>query len=184
MTDYTPSDAAKNYAHFDGTDLKDHDWSNCLRAQNFDAGVAHERARRPRVITTAAEYAERITRGTDAHWDQESVRWAITNAFNDGQYAATDEPTPILLTDPDDPRIRDGARERWVFSDGSAVEGAIVMKDFGACIRYADGYRSFSIGSCTPAARFLLAEAPDPDADVIVRGLAEPARRGTAQFGS
>jgi len=68
---------------------------------------------------------------------------------------------PVLLT-ADDPRWRDGAKVRGEFADGSAVEGILIRRE----IRWGDpDYYYLYTGNL--AAIYLIAEAPDPDADDI-----------------
>ena len=67
-------------------------------------------------------------------------------------------PAPVLLT-ADDPRWRDGAKIRGEFADESAVEGRI--RDGVLWVALMLG--GFGFGEMT--AVYLLAEAPDPDAD-------------------
>ena len=79
----------------------------------------------------------------------------------------TDVPAPILLT-AGDPRWRDGAKVRGEFADGSAVEGILIRRE----IRWGDpDYYYLYTGNL--AAIYLLAEAPDPDADVVANLVCE-----------
>jgi len=72
-------------------------------------------------------------------------------------------PAPVLLT-ADDPRWRDGAKARGVFEDGTAVEGIVEGNTLAAGSQSTCGiYRNRGHF----AAIYLLAEAPDPDADTI-----------------
>ena len=84
-------------------------------------------------------------------------------------------PAPVLLT-ADDPRWRDGAKVRGEFADGSAVEGILLRRE----IRWGDpDYYYLYTGNL--AAVSLLAEAPDPDAELrhrIVTALNEATTDG------
>jgi len=63
---------------------------------------------------------------------------------------------PVRLTDPDDPRIKDGARVRY------QIDATIGKHDGDTAARWVKSW----IGT-TDAEVYLLAEAPDPDADAI-----------------
>lgn len=113
----------------------------------FDAGCAHALATvTPRTISTAAELAalpvgqkvedcdgDGYTKNKNGEWECYSVdhrRVWISGTL--AMYApltllvpATAAPEPVRLTDPDDPRWKDGAKVRGEFSDGSAIEGAV-----------------------------------------------------------
>ena len=89
--------------------------------------------------------------------DGAAHRSAELLAFADAVWPAP-FPAPVLLT-ADDPRWRDGAKVRGEFADGSAVEG--ILRDGVLWVALMLG--GFSFGEMS--AVYLIAAAPDPDAD-------------------
>lgn len=109
----------------------------------------------------------------DWYCARDSVRAFVRAAFDAGAASAPAASRPLvawereLLGEPvlltaDDPRWRDGAKVRGEFADGTAIEGILIRRE----IRYGDpDYYYLYTGNL--AAVYLLAEAPDPDAELI-----------------
>lgn len=155
-------------------------------AEAYDAALATVTpAPRPRTITTAAELdalpGGSAVRGGDG-WvyqcNHASTAWYLglrSEPMTSEQVAqdapltllvpATAVPEPVRLTDPEDPRIKPGARVRNVADFTVAPGFGSEYDEYGLngvrdCIREHDDNESW----------FLLAEAPeDPDADVLGR---------------
>ena len=193
-SDYTPSDAAKAYAIEQGHEScaqTPSRWATCDCMPTFDAGCAHALAMvTPRTISTAAELdalpekAAVLDSAGDA-WQEKFGEWGwargnllLTAARLVEEYApltllvpATAAPEPVRLTDPDDPRIKPGAviefrADRTIVDDGdpaangqwslSALHNAMAGGLIGSI---GFGEREF----------ILLAEAPDPDAELVAK---------------
>ena len=104
--------------------------------------------------------------GSSVHGDSYSLWATIARAFDASAAllapASPPVPAPVLLT-ADDPRWRDGAKVRGEFEDGSAVEGIVEGGSLAAGSQSTCGiYRNRGHF----AAVYLIAESPDPDADV------------------
>ena len=169
MTIY--SDAAKAYADSSVDDDSYSLWFTIARA--FDAGFepgakyGAASARQPeRVLTPVYPFTdgdctvigpECISTTPDSTPD---CRLAWRGVWFSPLVPASVPAEPERLTDPDDPRWRDGAKIRGEFADGSAIEGILIRRE----IRWGDpDYYYLYTGNLT--AIYLLAPAPDPDAD-------------------
>ena len=160
-------------------------------AAAFDAGVAHERSQsKPRTISTAAELdalQKRTVVIGDSGWAWEKrldnywygeggyvARTSSAIATNYGPFtllvpASESAPEPVRLTDPDDPRWKDGALVRGEFKDGSAIEGYLETDKRLRFIRYGEidpGTWYINLDNEVPKV-YLLAEAPDDDEPIL-----------------
>lgn len=173
------SDAAREFASTHYREERSIGWHEVASA--YDAALA---TLQPCTITTAAEldalpWKSAIRDRDGSIWfkrdrdDDECWMLDIGTDWETSQWvsqfgpltllapvpAAT--PEPVRLT-PEDPRWRDGAKVRGEFEDGSAIEGIITRGyriDGGAKVFQYSVPRSYF------TAIYLLAEAPDPDAE-------------------
>jgi len=163
-------------------------WTASDVAAAFDAGAASVTVRaepittyrQPERVLTTSEFLRTAEDALvrDKHGNIRSIRSA--RVTDDGPYVLVYDPTapasppvpePVLLTS-EDPRWRDGAKVRGVFADGTAVEGWVDDSGQGRlCVprAYIPDVASHTWWRTRFAAVSLLAEAPDPDADVVVR---------------
>lgn len=159
----------------------------CLESlkEGYDAALASVTVR-AEPITTAAELAallpRRVVRDRMGHdWEKgpgysrptdgvfrkrDGDRWGTTCAFpealvKDGPLTLLAPASPPVLLTADDPRWRDGAKVRGEFEDGTAVE--CIIRNGVAWL----GESLFGFGFGDYARVILLAEAPDPDADLV-----------------
>jgi len=169
LTDF--SAAAQTYVvSLTGDDCTRSKWDTARHA--FDAGAASVPPAEP--ITTAAQLDALPGRSvvlSEPGWafqkNADKDAWYL--GFSDRRWTADEVadyrpltllapasppvPAPVLLTDPEDPRIRPGARVRYV-SDH--------------CV--GDGFSPFTVKQWvkdSPTEVYLIAEAPDPDAEVL-----------------
>lgn len=199
MTTYLPSDRAQKYArslHYKGIPPVE------IAAEGFDAGLAAAASDAlatvtPRTLTTAAELdaLPNLSVVLDADrdaWQKRNDEWQMvgcegiysaSHVFSDTDLrdpvtllipepAPEPAPAPVRLTDPDDPRIKDGALVRAEYDHDaygtSVVEGLTRHAREGGFIgtRIIGGWGDVPLVSA--ARLYLIAEAPeppDPDAD-------------------
>jgi len=159
-------------------------------AQAFDTALATVAPVQPRVLTTAAELDALPPRsvvvdsingeawqksfvGDNTWWSADDAEVGVltrsSSRLSDmGSFTllapapATTE--PVRLTDPDDPRIKPGARVRQV------IEGEVI--DMHDAARFRRLMRTPGL-SRQPETYYLIAEAPDPDADVVANLVCE-----------
>jgi hypothetical protein len=164
MTTY--SDAAMAYAARFTNETR-----AAVAAEAYDAALASVTPyRQPERVLTADEAArlpERSVLVNRLGW----LLFAGSVNGNGGPYTlvydpswqpAPPVPAPVLLT-AEDPRWRDGAKVRAEFADGTAVEGVLRLRTEAWVVLYRNNCSSVWADEFDRV--YLLAEAPDPDAD-------------------